>query len=151
MQNLCFGPECTISGYLSWENGFATKASILLDWTQNDVLECSEDVCLPSACNKMQNLHVWSLLWGTEVAKLVSQQSISSTPLDLKWWLGVFLSISLTFHSKKDVKLMFRAWMHYCRVLKFRKWFGRKTIHSTPLYPKWWLGVFWSISLTFET
>jgi hypothetical protein len=31
MQNLCFGPKCTISGYQSCE------ASILVHWTQNDV------------------------------------------------------------------------------------------------------------------
>ena len=29
MQNLCFGPECTISGYRSCENGFAKKTPIL--------------------------------------------------------------------------------------------------------------------------
>jgi hypothetical protein len=31
MQNLCFGPKCTISGYQSCE------ASILVHWTPNDV------------------------------------------------------------------------------------------------------------------
>jgi hypothetical protein len=34
MQNLCFGPKCTISGYQSFET------SILVHWTQNDVWEC---------------------------------------------------------------------------------------------------------------
>jgi hypothetical protein len=34
MQNLCFRPECTISGHQSCE------ASILLHWTENDVQEC---------------------------------------------------------------------------------------------------------------
>jgi hypothetical protein len=33
-ENLCLGPECTISGHQSCE------ASILLHWTQNDVWEC---------------------------------------------------------------------------------------------------------------
>jgi hypothetical protein len=31
MQNLCFGTECTVSGYRTCE------ASILLHWTQNDL------------------------------------------------------------------------------------------------------------------
>ena len=30
VNNLCFGPECTVTGYRSCKNGFATKASILL-------------------------------------------------------------------------------------------------------------------------
>jgi hypothetical protein len=43
MQNLCFGPECTISGYRSCE------ASILLHWTRNDVWECFGAFRYPSA------------------------------------------------------------------------------------------------------
>jgi hypothetical protein len=116
--------------------------------------------------------------------------SIHSTPLEPKWCLGVFQSVSLTFgpeklpnlcsslnallHGTKVVKhpfysigrkLMFgsvsehfanlrhvkrcntcvRAWLHYFRVPKLR------SIHSTRLEPKRWLGVFRSISLTFDT
>ena len=56
MQNLCFGPECTISGYRSCENGVVPNASILLHWTQNDVWECFGAFRKPLTCKKMQNL-----------------------------------------------------------------------------------------------
>jgi hypothetical protein len=49
MQNLCFGPECTISEYRSCE------ASILLHWTQNDVSECFRAFQLAWTHKKMQN------------------------------------------------------------------------------------------------
>jgi hypothetical protein len=39
MKNLCFGPECTSSGYET------CKASILLHWTQNDVWGCFKEFC----------------------------------------------------------------------------------------------------------
>jgi hypothetical protein len=39
LQNLCFEPECTISGHQSCE------ASILLHWTQNDVWVCFGAFC----------------------------------------------------------------------------------------------------------
>jgi hypothetical protein len=42
----------------------------------------------------------------------------------------------------KRWKLVFRAWMHYCGVLKLR------SIHSTPLDPKWYMGVLRSTSPT---
>jgi hypothetical protein len=45
----------------------------------------------------------------------------------------------------KDGKLMLRAWIHYFGVPKL--W----SIHSSPLDPKWWLGVLRSISLTLGT
>jgi hypothetical protein len=45
----------------------------------------------------------------------------------------------------KDEKLVFRAWMHYLGVPKL--W----SIHSSPLVPKWCLGVFRSILLTLGT
>jgi hypothetical protein len=44
MQNLCFGPECSISGYQSCENGFEPNASILLHYTKNDGLDCFQVV-----------------------------------------------------------------------------------------------------------
>jgi hypothetical protein len=40
MQYLCFGLECTISGYRCCENGFTPNASIQIPWTNNDVLQC---------------------------------------------------------------------------------------------------------------
>jgi hypothetical protein len=57
----------------------------------------------------------------------------------------MFESVSEHFANprhNKDEKLMFRAWMHYLGVPKL--W----SIHSSPLDPKWCLGVFRSISLT---
>jgi hypothetical protein len=50
MQNLCFRTECTDSGYRSCE------ASILLNWTQNDVWECFGVFHRPWTGKKMQNL-----------------------------------------------------------------------------------------------
>jgi hypothetical protein len=52
---------------------------------------------------------------------------IHSTPLEPKWCLGVFQSISLTVGTWKYATLVFRAWMHYFGVPKLR------SIHSTPL------------------
>ena len=60
----------------------------------------------------------------------------------------MFWSVSEHFANLrhiKDAKLVFWVWMHYFRVPKLR------SIHSTPLDPKWCLGVFQSISLTFGT
>jgi hypothetical protein len=65
MENLCFGPQCTISRYRSCE------ASILLNWNQNDVWECSEYFA------NLRHIKRWktcvlvlnALFRGTEVAK----------------------------------------------------------------------------------
>jgi hypothetical protein len=69
-----FGTKCTISGYRSCENGFVTKASILLHWTQNEDRECFSAFSIPSECKKMQNLCFGPEcnIWGTEVANMVS-------------------------------------------------------------------------------
>ena len=56
VQNLCFEPECTMSGCQSCENGFAPNASILLHWNQNKVRECFGAFRKLSACEKMLNL-----------------------------------------------------------------------------------------------
>ena len=69
-----------------------------------------------------------------------------STPLASKWCLGVLWSISQTYGMWKDEKLVFRAWIHYFRVPKLRKWFRNECSHSTPLDPKWCLGVLRRIS-----
>ena len=60
-----FEPECTISGYQSWE------ASILVHSTQNDVWECCGAFRKPSAPKKMQNLcsSMNALFRGTKVVK----------------------------------------------------------------------------------
>jgi hypothetical protein len=71
--------------------------------------------------------------------------SIHFAPLDRKWCLSLFQSISLTSITQKDGKLVFRTWMHYFGVLKLQ------SIHSTPLEPSKCLIVFRSISLIFCT
>ena len=73
------------------------------------------------------------------------------TPLDPKWYFGVFRSFSKNFSTSNEAKLVFRAWMHYFRVPKLRKWFRNKINHSTPHDPKWCLREFQSISQTFGT
>ena len=78
-----------------------------------------------------------------------SQQKTHSTPLDPKWCLGVLRSISQTFGMWKDAKLVFQARMHYFGVPKLRRWFRNEYTNSTPLNPKWCLGVLRSISQTF--
>jgi hypothetical protein len=65
MQNLCFSPECTISGYRSCE------ASILLHWNQNDVWECFGHF---ANLLHVKRCKTWvsglnALFLGTEVAK----------------------------------------------------------------------------------
>jgi acid stress-induced BolA-like protein IbaG/YrbA len=60
----------------------------------------------------------------------------------------MFGSVSEHFANLRHVKrckTCVRAWMHYYGVPNLR------SIHSTPLEPKWCLGVFQSISLTFNT
>jgi hypothetical protein len=114
--------------------------------------------------------------------------SIHSIPLEPRWWLAVFQSISLTLarakmknlcscpnallqctkvakhpiysirtkmmigsvsehfanpRHVKRCKICIRAWMHCFGVPKLR------SIQSTPLEPKWCLGLFQSILLTF--
>ena len=74
-----------------------------------------------------------------------------STPLDTKRCLRVFRSISQTFNTLNEAKLVFQTWMHYFRVSKLGKWFRNEIIHSNPLDPTWCLRVFRSTSQTFDT
>jgi hypothetical protein len=65
LQNLCFGPECTIPGYQSCE------ASILVHWTENDVWKCFRAFRKPSA-GKIGKTRVTgpnALFWSTKVLK----------------------------------------------------------------------------------
>jgi hypothetical protein len=104
MQNLCFGPEYTVSGCQS------CAASILLHWSQINVWECCRAFRYPSTCNKMQNL---CLVTECTISGYLSCWSIHSTPLEPNWCLGVFQRISLTFDRWQDAKPVYRAWMHY--------------------------------------
>jgi hypothetical protein len=71
--------------------------------------------------------------------------SIYSSPLDPKWCLGVFRSISLTLGTSKMKNTCHGPECTISGVPKL--WI----IHSSPLDPKWCLGVFRSISLTLGT
>jgi uncharacterized protein YuzB (UPF0349 family) len=78
-----------------------------------------------------------ALFQGTEVAK---DPTYSIRP---KMKFRIVSEHFLYLRHLKNAKLVFCAWMHYFIVTKLR------SIHSTPLDPKWCLGVFQSISLTF--
>jgi hypothetical protein len=121
MQNMCFGPRRSISGYRSCENCFRPNASILLHCKKNDDLDCFE---------QFKNLHIVKdskICFGSECT--ISEywcfrtKCMHSTLLDKKWWFGLFLSVSKTFVMWKDRKLAFWAWMHYFGVPKLRKSF----------------------------
>jgi hypothetical protein len=135
MQNLCFGPKCTISGYQSCE------ASIQVHWSQNDVWKCFGVFRKPSAGKRWKTrvLGPNAVFRGTKVVK---------HPFKSIGPKMMFGSISEHFANPRQVKdeiLVFRARMHYFRVPKL--W----SIHSSPLDPKWCLWVFRMISLTFGT
>jgi hypothetical protein len=135
MKNSCKGLEYSISGYHSCE------ASILVHWTQNDVWECSEHFANPRHVkDKKLMCRAWMHYFGG--TKVVKHPLLSIGP---KMMFG---SVSEHFANPrhvKDEKVMFRAWMHYFAVPKL--W----SIHSSPLDPKWCLGVFRRISLTLGT
>ena len=76
-------------------------------------------------------------------------EHVQSNPLDLKWSLGVFRSISQTFGIKNDEKFVFWAWMQYFGVSNLRKSFVRNASNLLALDPKWCLEVFRSISQIF--
>jgi hypothetical protein len=86
-KNLCFGPECTISGYQDCE------ASIILHWNRKMFESVSEHFAnlLHIKRRKSCVSGLNALFWGTKVAK----QLLYS--IGTKRCLGVFQSISLTF------------------------------------------------------
>jgi hypothetical protein len=90
-ENSCFGPECNISVFQSCE------ASILVHWTQNDVWSVSEHFANPPQV-KEEKLMFRARMQYFGAPKL---WSIYSSPLDPKWCLRVFQSISLTFGTWK--------------------------------------------------
>jgi hypothetical protein len=115
-----------------------TKVVKHLHWIENDVWECFGAFRKPSTGKHMQNL-----CFGSEYT-VSGYQSCETSPLDRKWCLGVFRSISQTFDRYTYAKLVFRVWIHCFGVPKL--W----SIHSTPLDPNCCLGVFQSILLTFD-
>jgi acid stress-induced BolA-like protein IbaG/YrbA len=79
------------------------------------------------------------LLHGTEVLKH------SFYSIGPKMMVGYVSEHFANLRHVERCKLVFRAWMHYFGVPKL--W----SPHSTPLDPKWCLGMFRSILLTFGT
>jgi hypothetical protein len=69
-------------------------------------------------------------VWCTEVVEMVSHQMHPFYFIGPKMKFGCVL-------EHLDAKLLFRAWMYYLGVLKLRKWFRTKCIHSTPLDDVW--------------
>ena len=48
LQNLCFGAECTVSGYRTFGKYFATNTSNQTCYIQNDGWKCLRQLCKPS-------------------------------------------------------------------------------------------------------
>ena len=90
-----------------------------------------------------------ALFLGNEVVKMFSQQKHPFYSIRPKMMFGSVLEHFANLRHVKRCKLVFRAWMHYYGVPKLRKLFHNKNTHSTPLDPKWCLGVLRSISQTF--
>jgi hypothetical protein len=178
--NTCVRAEYTISGFQSCESSIQSIGTKVMFGSVSGHFANLRHLKRCKTC-----FRAWVHYFG--VPKL---GSIHSTPLQPKWYLGVFRRILLTFGTWKmqnlcsslnalfwgtkvvknplyyiGPKMMFgcvpehfanlwyakrcrscvRAWMHYFGVPKLR------SIHSTRLEPKWCLGVFQSISLTFGT
>jgi hypothetical protein len=143
MQNLCFGPECTILGYRRCE------ASNPLHWTQNDVSECFGVFRKPSACNKMQN-YCLRLECTISETKVVKHPFYS---VGTKRCLGVFQCILLTFGMWKlqNLCLSLNALFRGTKVVKHpfksiapKMIFGRVSEHFTSLrhVKRWKIRVF---------
>jgi hypothetical protein len=129
-----FAPECTISGYQSCE------ASILVYWTQNDFGSVSEHF------GNLRHVKRWetcvsclnALFRGTTLAKGPFYS------IGTKMMFGIVSEHFSNLRHEKRCKTCVRTRMHYFGVPKLR------SVHSTPLEPKWCLGLFQSISLTFD-
>jgi hypothetical protein len=116
MKNLCFVPECTISGYQTCEGTILHHCNKMMFGSVSEHFANLRHV-------KRCKTYVRTQMHYFRVPKL---WSIHSSLWDPTWCLGVFWSILLTFDTKKDEKLVFRAWMHYFGVPNLRR------NHSTP-------------------
>ena len=83
--------------------------------------------------------------------KKFCHEHIECNLFDPKWWLGVFRCISQTFDTKIHTKVVSRGWKHYFGIPNFWKKLCHERIQSNLFDPKWCLGVFRSISQTFDT
>jgi 3'-phosphoadenosine 5'-phosphosulfate sulfotransferase (PAPS reductase)/FAD synthetase len=179
MQNLCFGPECTILRYRS------CKACILLHWTQNDVWEYLEHLAnlrhVKRCKTGVSGLN--ALFRGTEVVKhpfysigpKMMFGSVSEHFANLrhvKWCktcvFGPECTISgyrsckasiLLHWTQNEVWECYRAFRYPSARKRCKSWvsglnvlFRGTEVVKHPFYslgPKWCLGVFQSILLTF--
>jgi hypothetical protein len=153
MQNLCFGRECTNSGNRSCENSFAPNASILLQYSQDDIWVCFGafrkckgcKTCvfrsvlqhfLNLPCVKRTKNCVSGPLWGTQVAKTVSYQMHPFYSLEPKIMFGSILEHFVNLPRVKRCRTYVSGLNALFRgVLKLQKWFRTKCNHSTPLDP----------------
>jgi hypothetical protein len=87
MKNLCFGPECSISGYQSCDDPFYSIRPKMMFGSVSEHFANLRHVKRCKTCVSGLN----ALFRGTEV------RSIHSTTLDPKRCLRLFRSISLTF------------------------------------------------------
>ena len=102
MKNLCFGPECTISGYQSCE------ASILLHWKQMMFVSVSEHFANLRQVKRCKTCvsGLNALFRGTKVVK---HPFYSIGP---KMMFGSVSEHFAILRHVKDAKPVFRAWMH---------------------------------------
>ena len=151
MQNLCFGPECTISGYRTSGKKFRYE---LTQFTSLDPKWCLRVFRSISQTFGIKNdekliFRAWMQYFGvSNLRKSFVRNASNLLTLDPKWCLEVFRSISQIFTMKNDGNFVLgmNALFHSTELPK-KVCYER--IQSTPLDPKLCLGVFLSISQTF--
>ena len=91
------------------------QQNILLHQIENDVWECFWAFHILSASKKMQNLCLVPecAISGNRAAKMVSQQKHPFYTSRPKAMFGSVLEHFTNLQHEKDVKLVFRVWMHY--------------------------------------
>ena len=103
LQNLCFRPHCTISGYRSCDNGFTKKHpfySIRAKMMFGSVSEQFANLRHVKRCKScVSNLN--ALFRGTEVEKIISQQKRPFYSIRAKMMFG---SVSEQFANLRHVK-----------------------------------------------
>jgi hypothetical protein len=142
-EKLCFVPECTILEYQSCEDAFAKKRpfySIRPKMMFGSVLEHFNNLLHVKRC-KTCVLSMNALFRGTNVAK---HPFYSIGPKMI--YRNVTEHFANLLHVNR-CKTYVSGLNAVFWVPKLSKWFRNKSIHSTPLYRKWCLGVFQNISI----
>jgi hypothetical protein len=176
MQNLCSGTESTVSGYRSCEASILLRWTQMMFGSVSEhftnlqqVKRCETWV---SGLTLFRGTEVVKhpfysigpkLMFGSVSEHFAKHRQLTRCKTCVRasmhyfwvpklWNISIgpkmmFGSVSEYFTNLRQVKrckTCVRDWVHYFGVPKL--W----SIHSTPLDPKWCLGVFWSISLTFD-